>query len=147
MNSHPPGEDQGYWEHYDHGADIGIRGTGASKISAFEQAALALTAVVTDPAGVAPKTRVVVECDVGDVELLFVEWLNAIIYEMATRNMVFCRFEVAFHDGGLTGTLWGEPVDIGRHRPAVEIKGATLTTLTVNRGPEGRWTAQTVVDV
>ena len=37
------------WEHFPHDADIGVRGIGASKEEAFEQAALALTAVLTDP--------------------------------------------------------------------------------------------------
>jgi len=42
------------WEHFDHGADIGVRGYGANPAEAFVQAALALTAVVTDPATVNP---------------------------------------------------------------------------------------------
>lgn len=33
-------------------------------------------------------------CEAPDLELLFVEWLNAIIYEMAVRNMLFGRFLV-----------------------------------------------------
>ena len=37
------------WEHFPHGADIGVRGVGASRGEAFEEAALAVTAVVTDP--------------------------------------------------------------------------------------------------
>jgi SHS2 domain-containing protein len=36
------------WEHYSHGADIGVRGFGRSVEGAFEQAAIALTAVVVD---------------------------------------------------------------------------------------------------
>lgn len=42
-----------HWEHFEHGADIGVRGIGATKASAFEQAALALTGVITDPQHVA----------------------------------------------------------------------------------------------
>lgn len=38
-----------YWEHYSHEADIGIRGSADSLASAFEQAALALTAVIANP--------------------------------------------------------------------------------------------------
>ena len=37
------------WEHFPHEADIGVRGRGMSAATAFEQAALALTAVITDP--------------------------------------------------------------------------------------------------
>ena len=37
------------WQHFPHDADMGVRGIGNSKEAAFEQAALALTALVTDP--------------------------------------------------------------------------------------------------
>ena len=47
----------------------------------------------------------------------------------------------------LRATAWGEPVVVARHRPAVEVKGATYTALCVARQPDGRWLAQTVVDV
>jgi RNA-splicing ligase RtcB len=36
------------WEHFPHEADTGVRGIGASPAEAFEQAAIALTAVITD---------------------------------------------------------------------------------------------------
>ncbi len=37
------------WEHFPHAADVGVRGFGKTPAEAFEQAALALTAVVTTP--------------------------------------------------------------------------------------------------
>ncbi|MBT9613287.1 MAG: archease, partial [Burkholderiales bacterium] len=35
-----------HWEHFTHGADIGVRGFGNTPSEAFEQAALAMTAVI-----------------------------------------------------------------------------------------------------
>jgi SHS2 domain-containing protein len=134
------------WEHFPHEADVGVRGFGPTLGAAFEQAALALTAVVTDHV-IADKTEVEVECDAPDVELLFVEWLNAIIYEMAVRRMLFGRFAARIDGGHLNGTLWGEPVDVGRHAPACEPKGATYTALKVVQDGEGTWSAACVVDV
>lgn len=136
-----------HWEHFSHEADIGVRGFGASLAESFEQAALALTAVVTDPAGVAPDAAVALECAAPDPELLFAEWLNSLIYEMATRRMLFSRFNVAIDGTHLRATAWGEPVEVARHRPAVEVKGATYTELRVARQDNGEWLAQTVVDV
>jgi SHS2 domain-containing protein len=134
------------WEHFEHGADVGVRGFGASKSEAFEQAALALTAVITEPAGVEPRETVAIECEAPDDELLFAEWLNALIYEMATRRMLFSRFAVRIDGTQLRAEARGEPVDVARHHPAVEAKGATYTALRVV--PEGdEWIAQTVVDV
>ena len=37
-----------YWEHFEHKADIGVRGFGNTLAEAFEQAAVAMTTVVTD---------------------------------------------------------------------------------------------------
>jgi protein archease len=135
------------WEHFSHGADIGVRGFGGSVAEAFEQAALALTAVVADLPSVAPREEVEVRCDAPDVELLFVSWLNAIIYEMAVRGMLFSKFRVIVSDFLLTGVLTGEIVDPERHGVAVEAKGATVTALKVFRDQDGQWVAQCIVDV
>jgi SHS2 domain-containing protein len=137
----------GDWEHFAHGADIGIRGRGATPAEAFANAGVALTAVVTDPSLVRPASAVRIQCQVPDLELLFCEWLNTLIFNMATRHMLFSRFEVHFHDGRLDAEVYGEPVDVARHAPAVEVKGATLTELAVRQEPDGRWLAQCVLDV
>ena len=135
------------WEHFEHMADVGVRGLGGTREEAFEQAAMALTAVITDPAGVAPNEVLQIECEAPDEELLLAEWLNALVYEIATRRMLFARFAVAIDGTRLHGRAWGEPVDIRRHHPAVEVKGATYTGLRVARDADGQWTAQCVVDV
>jgi SHS2 domain-containing protein len=137
---------QARWEHFAHDADVGVRGRGATMAQAFEQAALALTAVVTD-AEVEPQTAVEVSCDAPDIELLFAEWLNAVIYEMAVRRMLFGRFAVKVEGLHLDGTLWGEPVDIARHTPACEPKGATLSELRVAQDAAGVWSAGCIIDV
>lgn len=134
------------WEHFPHEADMGVRGMGATPAQAFEQAAIAMTAVVTDPADVQPRDRIAIECDAPDIELLFAEWLNHLVYEMSTRKMLFRRFAVEISGTTLRGQAWGEPVDAARHHPAVEIKGATYTALRVAPVDDG-WLAQTVVDV
>jgi tRNA nucleotidyltransferase (CCA-adding enzyme) len=135
------------WELFPHRADTGVRGFGPDKGTAFEQAATALTAAITDPQCVLPRVAVEVACEAPDLELLLVDWLNALVYEMATRRMLFSRFAVQIDDTRLRGRAWGEPVDVARHEPAAEVKGATLTALEVARGPDGLWIAQCVVDV
>ena len=133
-------------ETFSHQADIGVRGFGPTPEIAFQQAALALTAAVTEPASVAPAAVVEVDCSAPDLDLLLVDWLNALIYEMAVRHWLFARFEVVIDDQHLQGRAWGEPVDAERHQSAVEPKGATLTELRVEPSGGG-WLAQCVVDV
>jgi len=135
------------WEHFSHGSDIGVRGFGGSVEEAFEQAAVALTAIVANVSTIKASQTVEVRCDAPDLELLFASWLNAIIYEMAVRTMLFKRFRVMMSGLSLTATLVGETVDPERHQVAVEAKGATVTELRVHREQDGRWLAQCVVDV
>lgn len=135
------------WEHFEHDADIGVRGIGATMAEAFEQAALALTAVVTDPAAVREVEQVGIECDAASSEDLFYDWMNALVYEMAVRNVLFSRYRVTVEGSRLSASAWGERVDVGRHEPAVEIKGTTYTELRVAREADGSWVAQCVVDV
>jgi tRNA nucleotidyltransferase (CCA-adding enzyme) len=135
------------WEHFSHGADIGVRGIGASREEAFEQTALALIAVITDPRTVRPDKTVEIACEAPDDELLLVEWLNAVVYEIATRRMLWSRFSVRIEGHRLRATAWGEKTEVARHQPAVEVKGATYTNLAVKRDTSGVWTAQCVVDV
>jgi len=137
----------GVWEHFAHGADIGVRGRGATAAQAFEQAALALTAVVTDPALVRQVTAVPIRCRAPDLELLLYDWLNTLVFQMATQHLLFSAFDVRIADGDLEAEARGEPVDVERHAPAVEVKGATLTELAVRQCDDGRWRAQCVLDV
>ena len=134
------------WELLPHDADVRVHGWGPTVEAAFEQAALALTATVTNTE-IARKTAVTVNCKAADIELLLVEWLNAIIYEMAVTEMLFSCFEVKIDGTRLDGTLWGEPADQARHKPACEPKGATYTALHVAQNTDGRWSATCVVDV
>lgn len=135
------------WEHFRHGADIGIRGIGAAKSEAFEQAGLALTAAVADLESVGDDRETTIALQAPDDEILFVDWLNALIYEMATQRSLFARFEVTLDGNALRARVWGERIDTAKHQPGLEVKGATFTELKVASSPEGLWTAQCVVDV
>lgn len=135
------------WEHFEHGADIGIRGIAPTLEQAFEQAALAMTAVITNPDQVLASKTVSIRCEAPDNELLLLDWINELVYEMAVQGLLFKRFQVAINDGNLLATVFGEVVDRQKHQPAVEIKGATFTELRVYQQPDGSWVAQCIVDV
>ena len=83
----------------------------------------------------------------GRPELLFLDWLNEIIYQMATRRMLFRQFDVRLDGTLLHASACGESIDVARHQPATEIKGATYTQLAVREDRPGEWRAQCVVDV
>ena len=135
------------WEHFDHEADIGIRGIATTLDQAFEQVAVALTAVVTDPARVLDSTTLEIHCLAPDTELLLVSWINELVYAMAVHGLLFNRYQVIINNGKLSASAFGETVDRKKHQPAVEIKGATFTELSVYQQADGTWLAQCVVDV
>jgi SHS2 domain-containing protein len=105
-----------------------------------------MTAVITD-VEVAAREPVAVRCTAPAPDLLLVDWLNALVYEMATRRMLFGRFDVTTDGQSLDAVAWGEPIDVERHRPAVEVKGATYTALAVEPRADGGYRVQCVIDV
>lgn len=134
------------WEHYSHTADMGIRGFGKTMEEAFEAAAAALVAVNVDLDKIKQKQKIEITCNEQDYELLFVAWLNSLLYEMATRKMLFSKFQVKIDDGQLTGYAWGEKLDLKKHQPVIEIKGISYSELKVVHEKD-KWIAQCIVDI
>lgn len=80
-----------HWEHFEHKADMGVRGIGPTPSAAFAQATRALTAIICDPASIRLRTGVPIICQAPDLKSLLVDSLNAVIHDMATRRMLFGR--------------------------------------------------------
>ncbi len=131
--------------YFEHDADVGIIGRGATVEQAFEGAAQAVFGIVTDLDTIQPSTAVTIEFEEADSEFALVTWLNLLLGKAHELGMVFSRFHVQHH-----GNLWraeasGEKWHAGLE-PGVEVKGATLTMLSVKRtGPVGE--ARCIVDV
>jgi SHS2 domain-containing protein len=134
------------YEHFAHQADVGVRGHGPTLAAAFEQAALAVSALATDPAHVEPREVRELHCEAPNARLLLADLLNAVIFELSAQHRVFRRFEVLLDGRALRARGFGERFDPTRHAPGVEVKGATFTALEVRQG-DGDWIAQCVVDV
>lgn len=148
------------WDHFPHGADIGVHGWGRNVAEAFEQAALATMAIVVDPSRVRQDETINITCEASSLEDLLIEWLNAVIFEMSHRQMAFGFFAVSIDHGHgrtqnntdvrryrLTASGRGEALDPDRHELGIEPKGATYTMLRVAPRDDGTWDAQCVVDV
>jgi tRNA nucleotidyltransferase (CCA-adding enzyme) len=135
------------WQHFHHLADIGIRGIGDTLDTAFEEGAIALMAVICSPETVEPKEAVQIQLEADEKDLLFADWINALIYEMDVRKMLFGRFEVYIQNHTLTAKAWGEKVDPDKHELAVEVKAATFMELKAYKNNDNQWVVECVVDV
>lgn len=135
------------WQHFDHQADIGVRGIGPSLEAAFEQAALALMAVMVELSTIQPRQSLELRLEAASDEQLLVDWLSELLFKVAVDKLLFSRFQVRIQECRLRATAWGETIDVPRHQPAVEVKGISYSQLQVAQRQDGLWVAQCVVDV
>ncbi len=131
--------------YFDHDADVGVFGRGATIEQAFENAARATFALMWEPRDVAMRDTVEVEFEEADVELALVTWLNALLGQSAARHLALADFTLARDGNRWRGRTRGEPWrdDLPR---GTGVKGATLTALSV-RPVDGGFDARCVVDV
>jgi tRNA nucleotidyltransferase (CCA-adding enzyme) len=134
------------WEHFSHQSDIGIRSAADSLEGAFEDAAVGLTAIVTDPSMIMPAQSVQIKIAGENEEDLFFKWMSKIIFEMDVRKMLFGRYEVKINNLKLSAVAYGEKVNFEKHSPAVEPKAVTLNQLCVKKEND-KWICQCVIDV
>jgi SHS2 domain-containing protein len=131
--------------YFEHGADIGVIGRGPTVEAAFEAAAAATFAIQNDPAQVRPLLAVEVDFEEPDLELALVQWINALLSAARRERVAFCEFSLRRAGDRWTGFARGEPWRDDLER-GTEVKGATLTALSVRRAGPG-WEARCVVDV
>ena len=139
------GATDGSYTYFEHDADVGVIGRGTTLEQALEAAARATFAIMTELELVRPLETVPIEFEELDEEFALVRWLNLLLAAARERSMVFGRFRLV-HDGGrwhgeAAGEAWRPNLERG-----VEVKGATLTELSVRAQDDG-WEARCVVDV
>ncbi len=133
------------YHYFDHDADMGIVGQGKTLEEAFISAAHAIFAIISDLTQISPKQSISVEFIEDDIELALVTWLNQLLAKARAENIVLCRFQLQHNDSTWRGQAWGEAwrPDLV---PGVEVKGATLTMLSVTH-TENTWQARCVIDM
>lgn len=131
--------------YFEHDADAGIIGRGATVEEAFEAAAQAVFSIVTNLDKVQTNTEITFEFEEEDTELALITWLNLLLGKARELGMVFCHFYIKHHSGKWIAKVQGEKWHTGLER-GVEVKGATLTMLSVKR-TGAMWEARCVVDV
>lgn len=140
------------YETFEHEADVGIRGKGASIEKAFQEAAKALFDVEIDVEKVKAVKKIRIACSASNIEELFVEWLNALLSQASLHGMVFSQFEVKIIQNDkimrIEGYAKGEKFDVKRHGIKDEVKGATYSQLRVYQDKKTKkYIAQCIVDV
>lgn len=139
------GATAGRYGYFEHDADVGIIGRGSVLEEAFEAAAVAMFARMTDLATVRAEQSVRIDFEEADVELALVRWLNLLLGKAREHGLVFAKFRLERDGVVWRGLAGGEPWR-AEHERGVEVKGATLTALAVKQTGEN-WEARCVIDV
>lgn len=136
------------FEILEHTADIGFRAHGATRAEMFEEAALALVSVATDPASASPRQLYRLAASGEDLESLLVNWLSEVLFHLDGRQVVPCRFQVdSVSETHVTGRAWGEPRDPARHPHKLTVKGVTYHQLQIDENSVRGHSARVFLDI
>lgn len=135
------------YETFEHTADLGLRVRAADRDTLFVEAAQCLfSAIVEDLATVRPLRRIEINIQGDDREFLLFDWLRELLYHFDAEHLLLGKFEVHVRDNGLTGSAWGEPLDLTRHNLEHEVKAITYHGLRVEQ-IGAQWEAEVIVDI
>jgi SHS2 domain-containing protein len=137
----------GRFELVDHTGDLGVRAFGESLSQLFEQAAHALTFIVTEPETIRLKETRKIQLEAKTDEELLITWLNELVYLFETKGLLFKTYVVlSVHDHHLDALAQGESYVEGRHPIKTTVKAATYHQLKIENH-QGVWTAQVIFDL
>lgn len=132
--------------------DLAFEATGDSVSELFVTAALALIEVMADPLTVGTNWTQNYRLSESEIEDLFFEWLNAIVYLKDAEGVVFhdvratVRLDSENSLWHLDAALIGDRVDGSRQELRTDIKAVTKHLFTVRLSDNG-WYGRVVLDV
>ena len=126
------------FEFLEHIADAYIAAYGRTLEEAFENAALAMFEVMTDTSKVEAKVERTLEASGYDEYELLYDWLEKLLIEYYSDNLVFSKFKVESIERTpegfrLRGKAMGEVFDPSRHESRVEVKAVTYSLMEIYR--------------
>jgi SHS2 domain-containing protein len=137
----------GRFEFVDHTGDLGVRVFGENLPRLFEQAALALTFIVTEPETIRVSEIHNLALEAKTDEELLIAWLNELVYLFDTQGLLFKEYDVlSVYDHRLEALARGEIYAESRHPIKTAVKAATYHQLKIEHH-KGLWTAQVIFDL
>lgn len=118
------------FNYLEHTADAYIEAYGETLEEAFENAAAAMTNVMTELENVEAKDQESFMIEAQDEPALLYSWLEELLLEFELKLNIYSRFEVSSIEKTSEGfrlraKAWGEKYDPKKHLTKVGIKAAT----------------------
>jgi SHS2 domain-containing protein len=136
------------FEHFEHRADIGVKGIGKTLAEAFEETGKAMFEVMTNIKKIKPKQKIEFEVTAENEAELLVEFLNRALGEADAEQIFLSKFKVTISTDGmlmLSAVAWGSPIT-SKTEVRTEVKAATLSQVKVEKKGKN-FVAQCIVDV
>lgn len=135
----------------EHTADVKVEAYGRTINEAFQEAARALSEIMTDTSKIRPTIRKKIEVEAEDLQALLYEWLEKFIYLFDAEGLIFSEFTVESIkrvEGKfkLKGEAAGEEFDEKKHLQRTAIKAATYHEMKINQSPK-KTVLEFVVDI
>jgi len=117
-------------EELPHTADVRRRILADSREELFSLAAQAMFAVLY-PGECDVRSEKIITIDAEEPEDLLWEYLSELLFVSEVESFVVCETVVRFTNSGLVATLRGEPFERERHEGGREVKGVSLSGLSI----------------
>ena len=136
-----------HYEFIKHTADIGIKVYGKDKKSLFLNAAYAFFALITDLETVTPKKEIKLEVKGEDLEDLFFNWLDELLFLFDTKGFVGREVSIEkIRQKTILAKIKGETFDPQRHPLNACIKAVTYHNFKVDH-VDDHFQAQVIFDI
>lgn len=134
-------------EFFDHTADVGIRGRGATLAKLCVAMAQGLVELIAEDSLLQARETRPIDLSAADADALLLDWLQELLFWFSTDRFLPVRFELTeATPTRLQGRVWGDTFDPARHTPGREVKAITRHALAV-RQDAGGWTGEVIVDI
>ena len=120
------------YEVLEHTADVMVRCRGKTLEECFENAAYALSDQTVDATRVEAKDMFSVDVTGGDDEERLYAFLSEILFLQDAEYYAFSEFRVTIDGDRVTAQIYGEPLDVKKHRAKTEVKAITYHMMKVD---------------
>jgi SHS2 domain-containing protein len=134
-------------EFFDHTADIGIRGRGATLAELYASMAQGLVELIAEDSPLQPVEARPIDLSAPDAEVLLLRWLKELLFWFSTDRFLPVRYEwTEATSTRLRARVWGDVFDPAQHTQGREVKAITRHALAVRHDAQG-WTGEVIVDI
>ena len=125
------------YRHLEHATDAVIEVTAPNLTRAFEVAGMSVVETILDPSKIDEKTNFSVSVQGKDLRYLLYNWLEEIIILTITDGFAIKKMLVEIKKNNqyeIMAQVFGEKIDITKHKFKVEIKSQTFHEMEIQEG-------------